>query len=257
MNDGAKKEENKMSKIIHNNLENRIQELYTEALVVIDKNGHLSYANHTAEKLLGFGQDSLKSMRLTDILHPEDCKNFESILSNTSIANHTSPLSNFRVISTDGSISFFEGLLTNKLCDSLLKGFVLKMKVLNQASSNNKQSSNGALDTTVENELFTRSVLASLSDAAAVLSLDGTILAVNKAWEESAEQLGSLDLKNVSVGSNYLSACKEANVSGDQDAQKVFNGMSSVFMKKSPSYHQEYSCFTPKEKKWFYPFVSG
>lgn len=251
MNDGAKKEENKMSKIIHNNLENRIQEFYTEALVVIDKNGHLSYANHTAEKLLGLGQDSLKSMRLTDILHPEDCKNFESILSNTSIANHTSPLSNFRVISTDGSIIFFEGLLTNKLCDPLLKGFVLKMKVLNQASSNNKQSSNGALDTTVENELFTRSVLASLSDAAAVLSLDGTILAVNKAWEESAEQLGSLDLKNVSVESNYLSACKEAIVSGDQDAQKVFNGMSSVFMKKVPSYHQEYSCFTSKEKKWF------
>ncbi|MGV8993634.1 MAG: PAS domain S-box protein [Flavobacterium sp.] len=103
----------------------------------------------------------------------------------------------------------------------------------------------------IESELFSKSVLSSLSEQIAVVNIDGTIVAVNKSWDDFASENGVKKSSNTSVGSNYFSVCRVAIDEGDMDVKKTLDGIKSVFDKKAPSFHLEYPCNVKQVKRWF------
>ena len=61
---------------------------------------------------------------------------------------------------------------------------------------------------------------------AAVISVEGEILAVNKRWNEFAR--AHADSSPATVGANYLTVCDRSAQAGCQDAETVAQGLRSV-----------------------------
>ncbi|MBK8950978.1 MAG: hypothetical protein IPM85_00075 [Chitinophagaceae bacterium] len=55
-----------------------------------------------------------------------------------------------------------------------------------------------------QSELFNRSILTAISAHIAVLDEDGTIVTVNKAWNDFSLANGETNLQRTCVGSNYF-----------------------------------------------------
>lgn len=115
----------------------------------------------------------------------------------------------------------------------------------------NAMEKNSAEQKLHESETFNKGVLSSLSSQIAVVSVDGTLVAVNKAWDDFAKANGPVHLSDTSVGSNYFTVCKDAIASGEDDARQTLDGILSVFNKEKPSFQLEYPCHSPEEKRWF------
>jgi PAS domain S-box-containing protein len=103
-----------------------------------------------------------------------------------------------------------------------------------------------------ESDRTARSVLDSLSSNIAVLDENGTILAVNRAWIEFAEQ--NQETGFCSEGTNYLSVC-EMTV-GESDTARFAKGIRDVLAGRQDSFSLEYSCHSSHQKRWFLGRVS-
>ncbi|MEP6683209.1 MAG: PAS domain S-box protein [Parafilimonas sp.] len=108
-----------------------------------------------------------------------------------------------------------------------------------------------------ESELFNKGILASLHSHIAVINDSGTVITVNKAWNDFANENGATSLERVSTGSNYFEVCKKAFASGEPFAGLALDGIQSVFKKERQSFELEYPCHSPNEKRWFTMNVSN
>ena len=84
----------------------------------------------------------------------------------------------------------------------------------------------------------------------AVLDERGTIVAVNKAWRDSAQR-GALGLDDDGVGANYLEICDTARGHGAEDAGAVAEAIRDLLSAAHAEYLFEYSCHGPTEQRWF------
>jgi PAS domain-containing protein len=84
----------------------------------------------------------------------------------------------------------------------------------------------------------------------AALDRTGTIIAVNQAWTQFAEDNGG-DPARVSVGVNYLETCRQAAVAGDADAQAAWQAIAGVLENGPAQAHLEYACHSRSEQRWF------
>jgi len=107
-----------------------------------------------------------------------------------------------------------------------------------------------------ERASLNKSILANLRAQIAVMNHDGTIIEVNKIWEDFALDNGAANLDQVSNGINYFDVCRKAEESGDSIAAAVLKGMLSVANRERTFFDMEYPCFSPSEKKWFSMRVS-
>jgi diguanylate cyclase (GGDEF)-like protein/PAS domain S-box-containing protein len=105
---------------------------------------------------------------------------------------------------------------------------------------------------------LTQSILDSVVSEIAVVSHDGTILAVNQPWLRfaAANRSPSGELPRLTqVGANYLSAFHPGTTIDDdpdqQDAIASDRGIRDVMDGRLPSYAQEYPCHSPTEQRWF------
>jgi len=100
-------------------------------------------------------------------------------------------------------------------------------------------------------EVFTRSVLNSLSALVCVLDNEGVILRTNDAWKEfSGRNLNRL-IPPIDVGQNYLDLCRRAIAEGDSEAQGIAEGIEIVLAGSQPIYSAEYACRLPEGEHWF------
>jgi C4-dicarboxylate-specific signal transduction histidine kinase len=76
-------------------------------------------------------------------------------------------------------------------------------------------------------EALTASVLATLPGEAAIVDVSGVIVQVNAAWAVSA-RADDADPLAVSVGANYLDACRRGIATSGESAQKAFDLVESV-----------------------------
>ncbi|MEO9144727.1 MAG: PAS domain S-box protein, partial [Ginsengibacter sp.] len=102
-----------------------------------------------------------------------------------------------------------------------------------------------------DSEKFNKGVLASLSSHIAVIDKSGTIIIVNKAWDDFAKENGVTSLERASIGSNYFDVCKKAIETGDIIAEQALAGIQSVFKKRKKTFELEYPCHAPGQKHWF------
>ncbi|HLF00664.1 MAG TPA: response regulator, partial [Anaerolineales bacterium] len=82
-----------------------------------------------------------------------------------------------------------------------------------------------------ESELFSLSILNSLTAHIAVIDTDGIILVVNEAWERFARENGDPALAHTGPGVNYLAVCRRAVDSADSLAAQALAGLESVLSK--------------------------
>jgi PAS domain S-box-containing protein len=94
-------------------------------------------------------------------------------------------------------------------------------------------------------------ILNSLADHIAVLNRDGTIIAVNEAWNKFALENGAPDTTRLSVGANYIEVCRAALLPKDQMTAAAVEGIAGVLSGKRKAFRQEYACPTPHQPRWF------
>ena len=100
-----------------------------------------------------------------------------------------------------------------------------------------------------ESELFSRTILNSLSANIAVLDKAANIVAVNDAWEDFAETNAITEqLSRTGVGQNYLSVCGSDL---DETLKAVTEKLKPVLDGKSDGFSLEYPCHSPTEQRWF------
>ena len=106
-----------------------------------------------------------------------------------------------------------------------------------------------------ESEHILRSTLDGLSAHIVLLDALGSILLVNKAWRQFAQQSG-LAPALVCEGANYLRVCDEA-IGQDADMAIQFaGGIRAVLAGEADTYVLEYPCNTPDKEQWFAGRVS-
>jgi signal transduction histidine kinase len=100
-------------------------------------------------------------------------------------------------------------------------------------------------------------VLDSLSKHIALLDGKGTILLVNRAWQEFGLANGATPEQARSVGINYLTLCErcEEQWPGTQSLQ-IKAGIEAVLSGAEPLFEIEYPCHAPSEQRWFVMRVS-
>jgi diguanylate cyclase (GGDEF)-like protein len=99
-------------------------------------------------------------------------------------------------------------------------------------------------------------VFDSLEEQIAVIDQAGAIVDVNSAWTNFGIENG-LSSGFACVGGNYLEVLHASTASGDHLAAEAARGIQDVFSGKCASFHFEYPCHSPEEKRWFMMRVTG
>ncbi len=97
---------------------------------------------------------------------------------------------------------------------------------------------------------FNQGVLDALSAHICVLNEDGTILAVNRSWQDFAAANPPLSL-NAGVGANYLAVCAAATGEDAATAREVVRGLRAVARGDMPEFMFEYPCHSMNQQRWF------
>jgi PAS domain S-box-containing protein len=101
-----------------------------------------------------------------------------------------------------------------------------------------------------ESQRFLHSTLNALSSHISVLDENGTIIAVNHAWQRFAEENDGSP-SACGVGANYLAACDNAKGIWTEGAEAAARGIREIIAGKLPIFRLEYPCHSPTEQRWF------
>lgn len=132
--------------------------------------------------------------------------------------------------------------------DYLVKGYVdgsLLARVLRYAVERKQ-----AEEKTLAFQQLAQSTIDSLNSNICVLDEDGTIITVNKSWDDFASDNNAVLLK-VGVGSNYLAACEATQGDDRATAVQVANGIRAVMSGSVDMFELEYACHSPQENRWY------
>ena len=98
-------------------------------------------------------------------------------------------------------------------------------------------------------------VFDSLEEQIAVLDHAGIIVDVNSAWTSFGTENG-LSADFDCVGRNYLDVVQRSFSAGDERAREAAQGIAEVLSGARASFHHEYPCHTPAQRRWFLMRVS-
>jgi PAS domain S-box-containing protein len=214
-------------------------------LWALDADTHLIWGTEHGWELFGLptGQE-VPLVRFLEGVHPEDQ---DRVVNAVQDALHSEvPLSvDYRIVLPDGSIRWISSRGRPQVGSfgksNRLMGVSVDITTLKQSQESLRES-----------EEFNRAVLASLKNHIAILDKNGTILAVNEAWEHFALENGASCLTVAGPGVNYLEVCRRYIETGDDTANKALDGIKSVLDGKLENFSLEYPCDSPSESRWFF-----
>ncbi len=96
-----------------------------------------------------------------------------------------------------------------------------------------------------------QAIINALPEHIAVLTPDGTIALVNKAWSRFAQANGDPDLRHSGPGANYLDACLVEHTEDGHQARAARQGVKAVLEGSQNSFSLQYPCHSPEERRWF------
>jgi PAS domain S-box-containing protein len=97
---------------------------------------------------------------------------------------------------------------------------------------------------------FLQATMDTVSSHLCVIDENGTIVAVNKAWNDFARANPPVTA-NVSEGSNYLAACNTKSENASQEAADFAGGIRAVIRGELDEFSLIYECSSPTEQRWF------
>jgi two-component sensor histidine kinase len=100
-------------------------------------------------------------------------------------------------------------------------------------------------------ETWTRAAFDALAAQIAVLDAQGTIIAVNAAWEQFGRTHDAPPVTWTGLGLNYLDVCRRAAAAGSAEAQEALMGLLAVLQGRQASLTLEYPCHAPGQPRWF------
>jgi C4-dicarboxylate-specific signal transduction histidine kinase len=106
-----------------------------------------------------------------------------------------------------------------------------------------------------DSEALSSAVLASLQGLVAVIDKTGVIIAVNGAWSHFARDHHPYPLASISVGANYLDACRRAALDNDPRVLEAVVAIESVLHGAREEFALEYGCATPRGEAWYVMLV--
>ena len=101
-----------------------------------------------------------------------------------------------------------------------------------------------------ESERFAHSTVDALSAQLAILDGAGTIIAVNRAWRQFAQEAGAQQA-GIAEGTNYLEVCDKSTGRDAEGAKEVAAGIRAVLEGAQDEFVSEYYCDLPAERRWF------
>lgn len=94
-------------------------------------------------------------------------------------------------------------------------------------------------------------IVNALSAHVAVIARDGTIVAINEAWQRFA-LANEADSTKTGVGANYLTACRRAiDPDNYASAFDALHGIEQVLAGRQQEFELEYPCHAPNAQRWF------
>jgi PAS domain S-box-containing protein len=211
--------------------------------LLTNETGGIFYGSPSITKVLGYQLEEFLNIAVLDFIHPDDIENY--LIERTQI--HEKPghsfLFDLRLHHKDGSWIWCEGTLTNMLHIPYVNAFVANFRDATQKKKIERQLQ--------RSEVFSKNVINTLSDHIAVIDSQGTIVAMNEAWNRFAEENGITTLRKTSINSNYFHACNEAASAGDATATVVLKGIKEVLDKQKTTFYHEYPCYSLDENRWF------
>ncbi|PSW21768.1 diguanylate cyclase [Photobacterium sanctipauli] len=105
------------------------------------------------------------------------------------------------------------------------------------------------MDTDFSNGFF-QNAFNSLLEQITIINKQGDIVFVNNSWKSFGEYNNGAVEHNW-IGTNYISACQAAALTGDHDAKIVIDGIQRVVSNTCSHFSHEYPCHSPTEQRWF------
>ena len=122
---------------------------------------------------------------------------------------------------------------------------------MNSASPSRRPGPYGLINYLAFDDEVSAAVLNSLPDHIAVLDGEGTIIAVNDAWNSFAMKHGVAEHARVGAGINYFKACGPAISRHDPQAEIAVGGIKAVLSGKTATFRYEYVCPSEHGDLWF------
>jgi two-component system CheB/CheR fusion protein len=213
----------------------------TDGITVSNAEGMFTYASPTVNRLLGYSPEQYLGMNARSAIHPEDRSHVESTVADIMKNPGNTATIQLRARHKDGTYRWLESTLTNLLHDPAIKGIVTNFRDITEIKQYVQDLQRG--------ETLLNAILSSLNAHLAVLDKNGTIIAVNQAWNEFSRANGQENLKLTGVGTNYLNVLADSRDS--PEAPLVEKGIADVLSGSADSFTLEYPCDSPNAKRWY------
>jgi PAS domain S-box-containing protein len=243
----AQNEQLRLSQLAQDTARATYLELYDFAPVgycTVSEGGQILHANITAANLLGLSRDELHNRLLSSFIIEEDQDRY--FLHRKQITATEEPYSyELRMVKSDGT-QFWVHLAASAAQGS--DGVRVFRVVLSNISE--RKMAAVALH---ESERFKQAVLDSISSQIAVISHDGTIVAVNEAWRKFALENSDVPgqvARHTQIGTNYLDICRASQGESSEGAAEARAGVRAVLDGKLARFNLDYACHSPSQQRW-------
>ena len=211
----------------------------------LNEAGVVLQANATAARMLGVTHGSLLTRHLSTFMLGEDRDRY--YLHRKQIIATGEPLSyQLRMVKSDGT-QLWVHLAATATQDTA--GVPVLRVVLSDISESKMAAA--ALH---ESEQFKQAILDSISSQIAVLNQDGTIVAVNQAWQQFAltnSKVSGQAARHTQIGTSYLDICQTSLGESSDGAAEARQGILDVLNGRLPGFNLDYPCHSPDQQRWF------
>ena len=209
----------------------------------IAKDGRTLFVNDWVKDLTGYGPAEMLDKNWWDLFYPGKLRGqVDEILDEFKrgdVTNHE-----MRMMDRAGRIRTF---LWNSFNVYDARGDLVEINGAGLDVTDRKTAEEGLR----ESGAFSRAALDALDAKVAVIDRNGTIIAVNGAWEESAASLGMKAGSSSGIASNYLEVTRAGAKANANGAKEALAGIQSVLEGRSDRFELEYSCDAGGHELWF------
>jgi PAS domain S-box-containing protein len=222
-------------------------------IFVTDPKARTLYVNKAYREDAGWSEEQVEPDKWLTRIHPEDAPKFMGIIEDA-LQKRASFKSERRTLRDDGQWRWFESNVAPRFSQV---GEFLGLIGTSRDVTDRVQAEQ-ALHATRE---LVQSTMDALSSHICVLDEAGTIIAVNQAWRDFAEDNGpancdeALDAdawrSRVGEGSNYVDVCRRSKGEDSAEAEEFADGIEAVLIGERNLYSKEYACHAPGVPRWF------